>query len=286
MRILSVPPHRVRMSTRQASEGKDDPRSAFVRASVWHGALDEATRILEAHPGLAGADIHLAALLGDAAAVRRFLDENPARATESAPPLGWDPLTHLCFSRWLRLEPARSASFVGAARALLDAGANANTGFFDPDHQPKPAWESVLYGAAGVAHHAELTRLLLAHGADPTDEEVVYHSPEGYDDELLRLLLDTGRLDADALAMMLIRKVDWHDHDGVKLLLERGADPNRPWGPGLTALRHALRRDNWSGTIALLLDHGADPARREHGHTAVERAAWRGRGDVLALFEA
>jgi hypothetical protein len=274
------------MATQQTSDPADDPRSAFVRASVWHGALDEATRILEAHPGLAGADIHLAALLGDAAAVQRFLDEDPARATEAAPPLFWDPLTHLCFSRWLRLEPARSASFVRAAGALLEAGANANTGFFDRDHQPTPAFESVLYGAAGVAHHAELTRLLLAHGADPTDGEVLYHSPEGYDNEVLRLLLDTGRLDAEALAMMLLRKIDWHDHDGVKLLLERGADPNRSWGTGFTGLHHALRRDNWIETIALLLDHGGDPARREHGHTAVERAAWHGRGDVLALLEA
>ena len=274
------------MTPPDTTQPTDDPRSAFVRASVWHGALDEAARILEAHPGLAGADIHVAALLGDAAAVRRFLEEDPARATAAAPPLGWDPLTHLCFSRWLRLAPERSGSFIGAARALLDAGASANTGFFDPQHQPTPAWESVLYGAAGVAHHVGLTRLLLEHGADPADGEVVYHAPEGYDHELLRLLLDTGRLDADALALMLLRKIDWHDHDGVTLLLDRGADPNRMWAPGRAALHHALLRDNWIETIALLLDHGADPVRREAGHTAVERAAWRGRGDVLALLEA
>ena len=76
---------------------------------------------------------------------------------------------------------ARSAGFVRAAEALLDAGASANTGFFEQNHQPHPAWESVLYGAAGVAHHPELTRLLLDHGADPNDpkdEETVYHAPE------------------------------------------------------------------------------------------------------------
>src|SRR2546422_7920192 len=36
----------------------------------------------------------------------------------------------------------------------LDAGANANTGWYETNHQPKPEWESALNGAAGVAHHA------------------------------------------------------------------------------------------------------------------------------------
>jgi len=80
---------------------------------------------------------------------------------------GWDALTYLCFSKYLRLDPARSDGFVRAATALLDARANSNTGFYEANHQPKPEWESVLYGAAGVAHHPELTRLLLERGADP-----------------------------------------------------------------------------------------------------------------------
>jgi hypothetical protein len=32
----------------------------------------------------------------------------------------------------------------------------------------------VLYGAAGVAHHADMTRLLIDRGADPNDEETPY----------------------------------------------------------------------------------------------------------------
>jgi hypothetical protein len=34
----------------------------------------------------------------------------------------------------LRLEPARTERFLKAAAALLDAGANPNTGFFDENH--------------------------------------------------------------------------------------------------------------------------------------------------------
>ena len=47
----------------------------------------------------------------------------------------------------------------------------------EQNHQPAAEWESVIYGAAGVAKHPELTRLLLERGADPNDEETPYHAP-------------------------------------------------------------------------------------------------------------
>jgi hypothetical protein len=121
-----------------------DPRAAFIRASVWHGSLEAAEVILAAHPAVAQSDIHTAALLGDDATVRRFLQLDPGNATAKVEPLGWDALTHLCFSKYLRLDPARSAGFLRAATALLDAGANPNTGFFDKSHQPKPERECVF----------------------------------------------------------------------------------------------------------------------------------------------
>src|SRR5688500_572389 len=99
-----------------------DPRDAFLEASVWHGPLEPAEAILTAHPEIAGSDIHTAAILGDAAAVRRFLHLDPASAAAKGDPHGWDALTHLCFSKYLRLDPSRSEGFVRAAAALLDAG--------------------------------------------------------------------------------------------------------------------------------------------------------------------
>src|ERR1041385_6634339 len=155
-----------------------DEEAAFLEASVWHGSLDRAAEILAAHPEIATSSIYTAAILGDDAAIGRFLAADPAIAPAKSGPRNWDPLTYLCFSTYLRLDPARSDGFVRAARALLDAGASANTGFYEHHHQPEPEFESALYGAAGVAHHAGLTRLLLEHGADPNDEEVPYHSPE------------------------------------------------------------------------------------------------------------
>ena len=90
------------------------------------------------------------------------------------------------------MDRARTVGFVGAASALLDAGADPNTGWTEERHQPRPEWESAIYGAAGVAHHPELTGLLLARGADPNDEETPYHVPETYDNAALEVLLASG----------------------------------------------------------------------------------------------
>jgi hypothetical protein len=211
---------------------------------VWHGSLDRVEAILAEHPEIAAADIYTAALVGDDATLRRFLAEDPASATAAGGAHGWDALTYVCFSKYLRLDRARTDGFMRAATALLDAGANPITGFWEEQHQPKPEWESALYGAAGVAHHAELTRLLLARGADPNDEETPYHAPETYDNATLEALLDSGKLNAESLVTMLLRKADWHDFAGLRLLLDRGADPNRRTRWGYTALHQAVRRDN------------------------------------------
>jgi predicted enzyme related to lactoylglutathione lyase/ankyrin repeat protein len=249
----------------------------FIDNCVWHGSLERAEAILAAHPEIAGSDIYTAVILGDDAAVRRFLALDPAAATAKGGPRDWDALTYLCFSRYLRLDRARSEGFVRAATALLDAGASANTGFFDPDHRPQPAFESALYGAAGVAHHAELTRLLLGRGADANDGETPYHAPETYDNGAVQVLIESGKLTAESLATMLGRKADFHDYHGIKLLLEHGADPNYKTRWGYTALQQALRRDNALRIMALMLDHGAKPD--------VAMAAREGRSDVLELFE-
>jgi ankyrin repeat protein len=264
-----------------------DPRAEFIEASVWHGTLERAEAILREHPEIASSDIHTAALLGDDATVRRFLSLDPASATAKGAPRGWDALTHLCFSKYLRLDRARTEGFVRAATALLGAGASANTGFWENDHQPKPEWESVLYGAAGVAHNPEMTRLLLEHGADPNDEETPYHSPESYDNAALKILVESGGLNAESLTTMLLRKADWHDFDGLRYLLEQGADPNRMSRWGYTALHQAVRRDNAINNIEVLLAHGADPllANRHDGRSAVAMAARRGRRDVLESLE-
>ncbi|HZD48127.1 MAG TPA: hypothetical protein VE178_05210 [Silvibacterium sp.] len=273
-----------------------DPVSAFIEVACvprhsWHGSgtLEHAELILSRYPHVAISSIHTAAILADDAAVRGFLARDPKSATAKDGPYDRDALTHLCFSRYLRIDKARSEAFVRTARALLDAGASANTGWFEMiDHpNPRPTFESAIYGAAGIAQHPELTRVLLERGADPNDEETPYHVPEGYDNTVTKILLESGKLTAMNLVVMLVRKADWHDLDGLRLVLEHGGDPNLTSKFGDSGLHHALHRDNQLKAIELLLDHGADPAlpNTRDWRSTTAMAAHRGRGDVLNVLE-
>jgi ankyrin repeat protein len=261
----------------------DSVRTEFIKAATWHGSLEPAEAILGAHPELASSDIHTAAILGDDKAVRRFIEADPANVHAKSAPYGGDALNYLCLSKYLRFDRARTDAFLRAATALLDAGADPNTGFWTTGKVPER--ETALYGAAGVAHHAPMTRLLLERGADPNDEEVVYHSPESGDNAAMKLVVETGKVTPEHLLLMLIRKHDWHDYEGAKYLLERGADPKGPRSRGWYPIHHALARDNSLDMFALLLDHGADPSAVADGLSVAARAAREGRSDVLELFE-
>ena len=282
----------VRLSREVASP--DDPGSRFIEAacSPRHGhrsgTLEEAEMILARHPGVAASSIYSAAIVADESAVRGFLSRDPSAATGKGGPMGWDALTYLCFSRYLRLDPSRSDAFTRTARVLLDAGANPNTGWTEMiDYpNPRPLFEAAIYGAAGVAQHPGLTRLLLERGADPNDEETAYHVIETYDNAVLKILLESGKFNKRSLAVALLRKCDWHHLDGLRLVLEHGGDPNWVTGWGLTALHQSVRRDNRIQMIELLLDYGADPALPSRaGESAILLAARRGRADALDLFE-
>lgn len=262
----------------------EDPVAAFIEAAIWHGTLEHAEQILAAYPEIALSSIHVGAILGDDATVRRFIARDRANAIAKAAPFGGDALVYLCLSKYLRFDPSRSAGFLRAATALLDAGADPNTGFWSTGEYPD--FESALYGAAGVVHHAELTRLLLERGGNPNDNETPYHSPESYDNSALHVLVESGKLTADSLTTMLLRKADIHDYEGMKYLLEHGGDPNRATMWRVTALHQALRRDNDVKNIDAMLDHGADPALHSEleGCSGIALAARRGRADALASF--
>jgi len=255
----------------------------FISAATWHGSLERAEAILREHPQIATVSIQAAAVLGDDPTVRRFLALDPSNATTTVPPYGGNALVYLCMSKYLRLDSERSEGFLHAATALLDAGADPGSGFWSEGKNPE--LETALYGAAGVAHHGEMTRLLLERGANPNDDEAVYHSPETYDNAAMQLLVETGKLTDENLALMLIRKHDWHDFDGVKYLLEHGVDPNSMTWRGRRAMHQALARDNRIEIIELLLDHGADPTLAQNRQSGVALAARRGRADVIEVFE-
>ncbi len=270
-----------------------DPVTAFFEAAGpprdghASGTLDEAEAIRAGHPEVARSSIYAAALVADHASVCDFLARDAALATAKGGPFDWDALTYLCFSRYLRLDATKGDAFVATARLLLDAGADANTGWYETiDTPPRQLLESAIYGAAGVAHHAGVTRLLLERGADPNDEETPYHVAETWNNDALRVLLESGRLTADSLAIILLRKADWHDLEGMRLMLDNGADPNRLTLWRYTALHQSLRRDNSIEMIELLVARGGNPSLPNgvDGQSATQIAARRGRGAALVLF--
>jgi ankyrin repeat protein len=162
-------------------------------------------------------------------------------------PRSWAPLLYVCHSCF---------SSAALASELLDRGADPNASFVN-EYGRMPA----LYGAAGVVHDPELTRVLLEAGADPDDGESVYHSTEAESPECLRVLLEHG---ASTHANDLAHALDEDRFPHVRLLLEHGADPN-----GGATMAHAVRRGRSPAFLRVLAEHGAD-LDRPGGET------WRG----------
>jgi ankyrin repeat protein len=261
----------------------DERRIAFIKAATFYGSLEEAEQMLAAHPEIATSDIHTAAITGNVALVRDWLAEDAANATTVSEPYGGTALVYLCLSKYLRLQKEKSDDFIQAATALLDAGADPSVGF--QTASPYVEYETPLYGAAGIAQNAALTKLLLDRGAEPNDEEAVYHSPETWENGAMQMLVETGKLTKENLSMMLIRKIDWHDEKGLEYLLANGADANGERKRGWHALHHALKRANGLMVFEKLLNAGADPHLSSNGITAITMAGCEGRGDVLLLFK-
>lgn len=222
---------------RSSVEAQENPEKAFLRAACvprddWHvsGTIDAAEAILKQRSEVANSSIYCAAVLGDDKAIGKFLQGDPPSATTRGGVYAWDPLTYLCFSRYLRVyrkDQTRAEAFARTARLLLEAGASADTGWFESNNEPVPFWEPAIYGAAGIAQHAEVTQVLLEYGADPNDEETPYHVAETRDLTVLKVLLESGKLNERSKTTLLLRKADWHDLEGMKMLFGHGADAHR-----------------------------------------------------------
>lgn len=287
--------HAEKLRMERAITDRVDMADEFLKAACadphgWHGGgtLDLAEMILKKSPDAASANIYCAAAVGDEAGVRKWLKQNPELAATKGGPYGWDALTYLCFSKYLRIDKGRADAFAACARALLESGADANTGWVtEIDDPPRKLVEAAIYGAAGIAQSMTVTQVLLDFGAEPNDEETPYHVAETYDNDVLKVLLRSGRVNERSLATIVMRKCDWHDDAGLLLALEHGANPNFMSVWKVTPLHQSIRRDNGLVMIEHLLDHGADPlfANGIDGTNAFQMCAYYGRGDALESFE-
>jgi ankyrin repeat protein len=252
---------------------------AFCEASIrdWTG---RAARMLAASPELAGYNFATALILGDAARVRAELARDPGLATRADSGSGWRPLHAVCSSRWNRLDPGRIDGLLAVARMLLDAGADP-TG---PGAGPRASWTPLRCAVAGVAN-PPIVALLLERGAVPDDQDLYLAGFGGDDHESLGLLLRRLAGDVAGLAeMALAAPVSLNDTEGVRLLLEAGADPSRyrdDDGEPASAAYEAVRSGCSAELVELLLAHGAEPNRPgRDGRSPFTLATVQGRADL------
>ena len=231
----------------------------------------QALALLRSRPGLQHPALRL--VQGDAGG----LD-----ARRAVPPWNAPPLALVAFSSLATLDAGHDGALCTAAERLLAAGADANAGLVDPGFPERPL--PALYGAVARAQSAGLVQRLLAAGADPNDNESLYHAVEQDDRRLVAALVAAGARWPGSNA--LFRQLDFEPLAHLQQVLALGADANERApgvGGGTRPLHHAVARGRSLAHLQLLVQHGADLAATDaHGHPLAWHAARAGRADVLA----
>jgi len=170
---------------------------------------------------------------------------------------------------------------------LLDAGA-------DPDGGAGPAragrgWNPLRCAVAGAgAANPAIVQLLLDRGAEPGDDELYLAGFANDDHECLRLLLAHTPDVREVAVMALAAPISQNDAEGVRLLLEAGADPDRfvdDNDRSAPVLHEAVQAGCDPALIELLAAHGAElEAAGPDGRTAYALAVSQGRVEVADVL--
>lgn len=278
-------PHLKEMSELQGLDRA--ARLQHLKIALAHGQTSRVLRLLEDDPGLPEGQFALQVALLNKPEVFRLLAEDPKQATQLFGPRR--PIVHLAFSRMIHAWPDKADDMLQIASMLVAHGADVNDSCpVGPgnDHQL-----SALYGAIGHSDNMILGRWLLEQGANPNDDESLYHATELGHHEGLQMLLAHGADPKGTNA--LLRAMDFHDHDAVRLLLNHGAQADEfdgthvggeaPWV--VPALHQAARRMSDRRMIDLLLEAGADPARVFEGASAYGYACVFGNKALMQAIE-
>ena len=199
-RYVEVVERYSRFPERMAVAAPDHPADEFLRLACLYYEDDEPGRwaqarlILLDHPEITRLSVCAAAAAADLPRLAAHLAADRRAAARPGGPFRCEPLFYLAYARH---DPAiGEAAVLGAARTLLQAGADPNAGYL---WHGLPTPFTVLTGVFGEGelgpvrqprhpHALALARLLLEAGADPNDGQALYNRMFGPGDDHLELL--------------------------------------------------------------------------------------------------
>ncbi|MGY5776724.1 ankyrin repeat domain-containing protein [Rhizobium sp. LEGMi135b] len=242
--------------------------SYFANIPADPARFDEALRLLEDNPEIADESIHVAAALGDADSIGRWLDRQPQLLDRKGGPHDLTPLMCAAYAR----VPGRSS--LPAARELVRRGADVNDFFLDAGQYRFTVLTGVFgEGEAGKDRQPQhpdceaFARLLLDAGAEANDSQALYNRMFERDDTCLKLLIEYGLSARD--------KNNWLVREDGKFVENSQTvfDYQLAW-----ALEHRMGE-----RVRLLVEHGANVNTTVNGRTPYE---WARLGDDkdLALY--
>jgi ankyrin repeat protein len=265
-----------------AAKSREEQVAVLIKC-CFDGELARAERFLERHPKLAGADIFVAATLGEEAAVRAMLERDPSLVNIAGGPLDAPPLVYACSSRYASPNNSREPQLRAIANELLGRGADPNARWLNRDFHNCPL--SALYGACGMNGNAALAQRLLEAGATPDDNESLYHSVEHESTDCTALLLARGATISGTNAVH--NAVALGNIAALKLFLQHGADVNERIAAqqGMTLLHWAIECNQDRDMLELLVSHGTDLRATSHdGLTPFRRAVRCGHRVAVELL--
>jgi ankyrin repeat protein len=259
---------------------------AFCKASMSDGS-GRASRMLATTPEIAGHNFATAVILGDAPRVGEELQRDPGLATSRDPRSGWTPLHAVSASRWHQFEPTRSAGLLAVAQLLIEAGADpvAKTGWRRDSWAPLGC--AVASANSGPSNQG-IVELLLDHGAVPDDRDLYLAGFARDRHQLLSLLVARVPSVSQIAEMALAAPISSNDVEGVRLLLQAGADPGRyvdDDGQATPIVVAAIRSGCSAELCTLLLEKGADANAAGPGGRSPDRLATAaGRPELVELL--
>lgn len=250
-------------------------RSAEAELLLHHihrGKTRAAQLLLRDSPYVAESNVFTMAACGHAGSLARALGARPELVSASEESTGWKPLHWAAGSPLVHAESRIARGVHEVLELLLERGVDPNESYTAP-HTPHTRGGltlPALYVAIAHGCNRDAVRLLLARGANPNDDESLYHAAEQESPAFLEELIAWGAKCGGTNA--LYRALDFGRARHVRLLLDAGCNPDER-EPG--ALHHAILRGAEPDLIELLMRYGADPTMLDYAGRTVGKSAIR-----------